>query len=158
MRFPSPVALVVFIVGAGCVAVDDDVASPTSPTPTPDLGPLPKAFKDTKSVQAGADPFDQVDGKPCTTQASSCYRYPFEVGANATNVTMWANLTFTNSQNDFDLYLYRGPTEVTSSTDPSGTTTESIKQDVLSGAYEVWVVAWAAVQDSYTLDVTFAHY
>ncbi len=129
---------------------------------------LPAAIYDNRTVAFGADPFNflpagtPVGGAgPCTTQASTCFYYPFTVNATVNGtVAVTGSLSWTLQANDFDFYLYdtagnqviAGASDVT--TGPG--TQEALAGELVPGDYQVYVVAWLVVNDTYSLAVTFA--
>lgn len=151
---------------AGCLT-DSQSVEPTTPvvTPAPKVPPpLPAAIKDAKMVVAGLDPFNFVTGVPCSQPVSACYLYPFTVDdydvANSTgNVSIDAKLMWTIPANDFDLYVFKegDAAPVTMSAGSPPATEEAIAAELDGpGNYQLIVVAWAAVADTYTVEATFS--
>jgi hypothetical protein len=87
-----------------------------------------------------------------------CHYYEF-----STNVTadLEATLAWGLEANDLDLYLYEGDTElsregINAIGDPPNTSQVLVHPGLPPGDYTLWVVAWNAAQESYTLDVLFS--
>lgn len=120
----------------------------------------PEDFQESQLVPASVEPSNQAGEDPCTNPADLCYRYPFTVpagnGTNGTSFQMTAVLTWTVDVNDFDLYLYKGSTQSAVSGDFPPETEERIAAAVGPGDYELVVVPWAVVGETFTLSVTFA--
>lgn len=118
-------------------------------------GGYPAPISDSKQVTGSADPGNLAPGgAPCATPSSQCFRYPFEMNATG---TVQAALSWTVPASDFDLYVFAEGAPHPDSPqvqNPPGTS-ETIELTLEPGAYEVVVVAWGVVQDSYALEATF---
>ena len=116
--------------------------------------PLPAPIEASEEVVGGLDPFNAVEGAPCTQEASGCTNYPFTL---LTPAMFNAELSWTLDANDFDLYLYRGDEQVALSAGQPPAVSESISGELAPGEYELVVVAWFVTSDTYTLTATFAY-
>lgn len=140
------------IATAGCLGSSepsslDDTGGETSALPAP--------VHDQRRVEAGASPVDSTQDSSCENEASTCYRYPFEVGTDA---RVQAHLDWTNRTNDFDLHVVdpEGQRVASASTGPLDTS-EELDADLSPGSYELVVVAWLVSSDTYTLEAHFGY-
>ena len=152
---------------SGCLSGEGNDPAPSDAPASPATNatvPAPLHFEG--DVAVGVDPFNLVDGTPCSTDASTCFKHDFTVeeGTNV-SVSLEATLAWTIEANDFDLYLYEGEEQLSqdgiNQFPPAGAsappTMQVLRHDGLGpGDYSFWVVAWNAAADSYTLDVTFS--
>ena len=165
MRNLLPLLAALALLLSGCS--DDEAGTDDVPAPTDAAAPaaqVPEPMHWEGEVPVGADPFNVVPvvPGPCSTQASTCFKHEFTV-PEGTEVDLEATLAWGLAANDFDLYLYEGDEQLSSdginAVPPAAQVPEP--QQVLhyagleDGTYAFWVVAWNAVGDAYTLDVTF---
>lgn len=122
-------------------------------------GPLPPELHESEEVPFGMDVSNQVEGAPCASALSTCFKYPFSVkrenvigGLPEADIV----LTWTVASNDFDVYLYQGGAEVDRSADSVPGTSERIQLPLREGSYEVWVSAWSAAADTFELDLSWS--
>jgi hypothetical protein len=170
MRFTAIALTALVALSAGC-ASDDEAPGPTTDTPAPmDNATAPAPLHFEGEVPYGFDPFNVVPvqtpvggGVPCSTSASTCFVHAFTVNGTNVSVSLEATLAWTLPASDFDLYLYEGEEQLSqdgiNSLPPTGVpeATQVLRHDGLAaGEYAFWVVAWNAVGDEYTLDVTFS--
>lgn len=147
-----------FVFSAGCL--EDDQAPSTEPeVAAPAINataPAPLHWEG--ETMAGADPFNVVLAE-CSTQASACEFHDFSINGT---FDLEATLAWTNPANDLDLYLYEGETLVSNEGinnigDPPGPTSQVLVHSGLpAGDYTFRVVMWNAVNENYSLDVTFS--
>lgn len=153
---------------SGCLSEETEDPGDSAPTEPPAPPPYepPEDITETQLVPAGADPSTVAMENPCTTNPEACYRYPISLAEpthpnQTVNVAMAATLTWGIDANDFDLHVYRGSSEIGSSTSPAaplpgGSNTERVDLTLTqAGSYEVVVVAWGSVADTFELVVRF---
>lgn len=170
MRTLLILGLFTLAVFSGCADKAPAAEAPANPVAVATAPPLPAAIYDNQTVMASADPLNLLDVVPvgplgglCSTPDSFCMRYPFSVGMNQT-VNLTAELVWETVGNDFDMYLVQGETVVSNdginnlgSTNPADytATSQTMHFPTPEGDYEVLIVGWLAVQDSYSLVVEF---
>jgi hypothetical protein len=171
MRFAALALTALLALSAGC-ASDDETADPTTDMPAPmanATAPAPLHFEG--DVPYGADPFNVIPvvtpvggGAPCSTSASTCFVHAFTINGTNASVSLEATLAWDLPASDFDLYLYEGETQLSqdgiNGIPPAAGVPEAMQvlrhDGLAAGEYAFWVVAWNAVGDAYTLDVTFS--
>ncbi len=141
---------------AGC-ADDDGSQANEAPDPSPaDAVMLPENITASKDVLVGQD-LGNLGGAafPCANPTSSCDVYEFTIpDTGNASVKADAKLTWDLITNDFDLYLTQAG-QVLASSGEATTTSEAFAMPLQGGDYEMWVVSWLVVGDTYNLDVTF---
>lgn len=120
--------------------------------PPPPPAVLPENIYDNNTVIAGADPANTAGLGICSNAASACYSYPF-VAEQA--VTIQASLSWMLPANDFDLYVRAADGTEVLTAGNFATTSESVSGTLAAGEYEVTVVAWSVVGETYALEVLF---
>lgn len=154
MRAWAAAILSLVLLFTGCVGTDDGESVSANGTGDAEA-PLPAPIRDEQRVQMGTSPVGTAQGQPCQTDASSCYRYPFQVDETA---QVQARLDWTNATNDFDLHVVDPEGEVVASSNAGGPgTREAIDTRLQPGAYELVVVAWLVPEDTYALEAHFGY-
>lgn len=170
MRLAAFALTALLAFSAGCASEDEAPAPIEDPAPGMGNATVPEPLHFEGDVPYGADPFNLVPvqtpvggGVPCSTSASTCFVHPFTVDGTNVSLAVEAVLAWGLPASDFDLYLYEGEEQLSqdgiNSLPPTGPpeTTQVLHHDGLGpGEYAFWVVAWNAVGDAYTLDVTFS--
>lgn len=140
------------LVSAGCLGGQGDADLEDTGG---EASELPAPMHEERHVEAGASPVGSAQGAPCQTQASTCYPYPFDLGADA---RVQAHLDWTNRTNDFDLHVVdAGGQQVASSNAGPVGTSERIDAELDPGSYELVVVAWIVTSDTYRLEAHFGY-
>lgn len=155
MRRLAGLALALCLVSAGCLGVGGDDEPEGADATGGAQAALPAPIHDERNVEMKASPLGTAQGQPCETDASSCYRYGFDLAEDG---RVQARLDWTNATNDFDLHVVDdgGQRVASSNTGPPGTQ-ETIDATLEPGTYRLVVVAWAVQQDTYVLDAQFGY-